>query len=286
MYSARITRLNPTAFIILIDQSGSMADKVYFNSQLMTKAEAVAAVTNMMISELTYRCVRESGIANYFEIAALGYSGKQVESLIDPKKTFVKPSELVRLNRPKRKVTKERRLPNGETVVITTEHICWIEPKAADSTPMCAALHQAYSLASSWCSKTKNALSYPLTIFNITDGESSDGSDAELISVSDQIKRLSTNDGNVLLINIHICSDETQNGVTIIFPSSEEELPNVKYAKLLYKMSSIMPQEYNEGINEVRVESSSPPFRGMSFNTSITDLISMMNIGSMSVNVM
>lgn len=285
MYSARITRLNPTAFIILIDQSGSMSEKVCFNSQMMTKAEAVALVTNMMISELTYRCQREVGIANYFDIAAFGYSDNNVESLLDSKNPFLKPSELLSLNRKKITITKERRLPSGDTVIASSDQVCWIEPKAHGSTPMCTALLKAYHLAAQWCANVSNKKSYPLTIFNITDGEASDGNYDDLIAVSDNIKSLHTDDGNVLLINIHICSGDSLRETNIIFPCSTEEVPDTKYAHLLYNMSSVMPEEYNEHISEVRSKLSNPPYKGMSFNTSVTDLISMMNIGSMSVTI-
>lgn len=249
----------------------------------MTKADAVALVTNMMISELIYRCRREIGVADYFDIAVLGYCADKVEQMLDPKRLFVKPSELLLKNCPKRCIERERRLPNGRSVITTTEQICWIASKAEGNTPMLAALNRAYTMALSWCSKAKNKKSYPLTIFNITDGEASNTDTNALLSISEKIKDIKTEDGNVLFINIHI-SNSTDSR-TVIFPNSPQELPHNKYAQTLFDMSSIMPDVYDRTINEVRAECADAPFRGMSFNTSITDLISMMNIGSMSVNI-
>ena len=283
MYAARITRLNPTAFIILIDQSGSMEERVLFNSTPMTKADSVALVTNRLISELMLRSCREDGVRDYFDIAVVGYSGNKATSLLGEKGEFVRSSQLAQMECPKRKITRERLLPGGESIITTQEQKYWITPRAEGSTPMYAALLSAYDMAERWCRKIHNRHSYPLTIFNITDGEASDGDPENLLDISDKIKQLHTDDGNVLLLNIHISSHEGNEPV--IFPASKEELPQDKYAHLLYDMSSTMPATYNETIFQIRDNSIDPPFRGMSYNTSITDLIAMMNIGSLSVSL-
>ena len=283
MYAARITRLNPTAFIILIDQSGSMEEQVLFNSTRMTKADSVALVTNRLISELMLRSYREDGVRDYFDIAVIGYSGDKATSLLGERGEFVRSSQLAQMECPKRKITRERLLPGGESVITTLEQKYWITPRAEGSTPMYAALLSAYDLAERWCRKVHNRHSYPLTIFNITDGEASDGDSEDLLDISDKIRQLHTDDGNVLLLNIHISSHEGNEPV--IFPASKEELPQDKYAQLLYDMSSTMPAAYNETIFQIRDNSIEPPFRGMSYNTSITDLIAMMNIGSLSVSL-
>lgn len=283
MYAARITRLNPTAFIILIDQSGSMEEGVLFNSTPMTKADSVALVTNRLISELMLRSCREDGVRDYFDIAVIGYSGDKATSLLGEKGEFVRSSQLAQMECPKRKITRERLLPSGESIITTLEQKYWITPRAEGSTPMYAALLSAYDMAERWCRKIHNRHSYPLTIFNITDGEASDGDPENLLDISDKIKQLHTDDGNVLLLNIHISSHEGNEPV--IFPASKEELPQDKYAHLLYDMSSTMPATYNETIFQIRNNPIHPPFRGMSYNTSITDLIAMMNIGSLSVNL-
>ena len=284
MYSARITRLNPTAFIFLIDRSGSMEEKMTFGQSMMTKAEAVAMVTNMLIRELINRCRREEGILDYFDIAAIGYSADEATMLLGGPEGFVKPSELAMRPCKKRSFTRERVLPDGRAVITNDELKYWIEPKAEGSTPMRSALEQALLLAGRWCRKPGNSASYPPTIFNITDGEASDGDYEILTGLAGQIKALHTDDGNALLININLSTGT--DGETVIFPASADELPATKHTQVLYDMSSPMPAEYTEAILQLRGDGAYAPFRGMSHNTSVPGLISMLNVGSRSINKM
>ena len=55
MYTQSITRTHRTAIILAIDGSGSMAEKIRFRNRQMTKAEAVATITNGMLFELIER---------------------------------------------------------------------------------------------------------------------------------------------------------------------------------------------------------------------------------------
>ena len=61
MYTQSITRTHRTAIILAIDGSGSMAEKIRFRNRQMTKAEAVATITNSMLFELIERA-RRSGV--------------------------------------------------------------------------------------------------------------------------------------------------------------------------------------------------------------------------------
>ena len=99
--------------------------------------------------------------------------------------------------------------------------------------------------------------------------------------MAEQIKSLRTADGNVLLVNIHIAAGDTPR--TVFFPSAEEAgYPN-RYAAVLYDCSSPMPEVFNEAIREAKGPGALPPFRGMSYNASAEQLITMLNIGSISV---
>ena len=75
MYTQSITRSHRTAFILAIDQSGSMAEKLLFRGRQTTKAEAVAEVTNRLLFELIERARRRDEVRDYYDIAVLGYSG-------------------------------------------------------------------------------------------------------------------------------------------------------------------------------------------------------------------
>ena len=74
MYTQSITRTHRTAIILAIDGSGSMAEKIRFRNRQMTKAEAVATITNGMLFELIERARRSDGVRDYYDIAVIGYS--------------------------------------------------------------------------------------------------------------------------------------------------------------------------------------------------------------------
>ena len=280
MYSARITRLNPTAFIFLIDRSGSMEEKTTFGNELITKAEAVAMITNMLIRELINRCRKEDGIMDYFEIAAIGYSGEKASMLLGSGESFIKPSTLAQAKVRKKVISRELVLPNGTSVINNSEIKYWIEPRCEGNTPMKSALEQALEITSRWCRKQSNHASYPPTIFNITDGEATDGDYETLNELASELKSLGTEDGKTLFMNINISSGQ---GNSILFPASKNEIPPSRYADILYDMSSVMPTEYNEAILAIK-PGTIPPFRAMGMNTSASDLIDMMNIGSRSIS--
>lgn len=281
MYTARITRNAPTAFVVLIDQSGSMAEMTQFNNEHMSKAEAVALTVNMLITELINRCRRGDDYADYFHIAIQGYHDERVESLLPEGADFVSPSRLVGRELSRIKLHKERVLPNGRSMISVIDQKIWVEPRAEGKTPMCGALLTARDLLRRWCLSCGKDC-YPPTVINITDGEASDSDQSQLEIMADAVKSLGTPDGNVLLMNIHIATNS--DAKPVIFPCSEEELPESRYARMLYRMSSTMPALYSEGIISMRGHVDSD-FRGMSYNAAITDVIDMMNIGSVSMNL-
>ena len=49
MYTQSITHNHRTAFILLIDGSGSMTEELRVRGRTMSKAEAVAAITNDLL---------------------------------------------------------------------------------------------------------------------------------------------------------------------------------------------------------------------------------------------
>ena len=86
MYTQSITRNHRTAFILAIDGSGSMAESILFRGRCMTKAEAVATITNDLLFELVERARRSDGVRDYYDIAVVGYSGDdEVRSLLHQK---------------------------------------------------------------------------------------------------------------------------------------------------------------------------------------------------------
>lgn len=99
-YTAQITRANPSAFIFLVDQSGSMDAEIIYNGNTLTKAEAVAQIVNEQLDAMISRCQRSDGIRDYFDVSLIGYGGDSSENanilwegLLEGRE-FVKISEL------------------------------------------------------------------------------------------------------------------------------------------------------------------------------------------------
>lgn len=269
-YTATINSRNRTAFIILLDRSGSMAEKIIFNGELVSKAEALAEVANRLIFELLCRARRSDGVRNYFDVALIGYSGDELSPVVGQSKGFIPITEFEKLARAEL-ATQNFALPR------------WIAPAAEGATPMFEALLEAAEMVEEWCSRPENAKSYPPTIFNITDGEASDGDHADIAEICERLRSCATDDGNALLINIHLATSADEHST--LFPSSMLELGENYYARLLYECASEMPANYAQAIASLRGESVATRYRGMSFNASISEVIAMMNIGSISLNV-
>ncbi len=281
MYEKEITRRHRTAFVIAIDQSQSMMEEISFNGATLSKAAAVAEITDNLINELILRARRDDGIRDYYDIALIGYSGDEVYPMFDPARNFIPVSELRRYEPHCTEVCRERILPNGERHLHTERVHHWITPRAEGDTPMYEALLYIRDMVAEWCNNPQNAESFPPVIFNITDGICSDCNERELLAITEQIRNLSTLDGNVLLINIHLASGNGVRGA--IFPSDSEIDADNHGLRLLAECSSIMPEPFNALIRAQRGNFAIPPFRALSYNASITELITMLNIGSRSI---
>lgn len=281
MYSQSITRNHRTAFFLLIDGSGSMGEEILFRGSIYTKAEALAQITNELIFEMVERARRTDGVRDYYDIAIWSYSGDdEVRSLLPDGHKILSIADVAQLPVSVTHRTIEVTLPNGELDLRKTAMPAWVKPKAEGLTPMIEALRTVRDELALWIAREEHRTSFPPVVFNITDGESTDGSSDELRSVANQIRELHTEDGNVLLINIHI--GHASNEHTFL-PNEEEGALLMGRARLLYDISSVMPDNFSELLHTVRGGYGLPPYRGMGFNASLTELVALLNIGSISV---
>ncbi len=231
-YTKEINRKNPTCFLFVIDQSGSM-DETMSGGRI--KSEFVADVLNQTIAETIVRCTKADGVRDYFEIGVIGYGGDDVGSAFGGAlsgHTLLPISEIE--SNPLRIEEREQDVDTGDGVL--ERHLVkfpvWIDPQHDGGTPMCAAMGMIAETVAEWCDNHPS--SYPPTIVHVTDGQSTDGDPEE---IAEAVKGISTNDGEVLLFNLHV---DTKSGDEIVFPSSEDELPD-EYSKLLFRMSSMIP---------------------------------------------
>jgi hypothetical protein len=118
---------------------------------------------------------------------------------------------------------------------------------------------------------------YPPTIINITDGQFNHATKESILQQANELKSMFTNDGNVILFNIHISADQ---GISLSFPTEKSELNGNAYADTLFEMSSLLPLRYNSEIAKMRSGSPDKRHSAMAVNTDGATLIKIMDIGT------
>ena len=269
-YVAEISRGNPTAFLFIVDQSGSMEDKMVTGQ---SKAKQVADVLNRTLASLITRCTKSEGTRNYFEIGVIGYSGNGVSNGFQGalSSSIMNPISSIEAA-PLRIEERVRKMDDGAGGLVESKikFPVWFEPCASGGTPMCEAISTAVKELAAWCDAHPD--SYPPTVLHITTGESTDGDPEQ---VANYLRQIHTNDGSVLMFNLHI---STSGLPPIVFPASETNLPDT-YAKLLFRMSSPLPEHLVNFAQEkdfnVGMES-----RGFMFNAEAVQLVEFFEIGT------
>jgi hypothetical protein len=230
VYSAEISRTNPSAFLFIIDQSGSMDERMETEQ---TKAQFVADVLNKTLYQLVIRGTRADGVRNYFDVGVIAY-GDSVRSgfsgVLGGK--ILHPLSEIEAN-PLRIEERVKRVPDGAGGLVDqpTKFPVWFDPTSSGGTPMVAAMRTAAEAIVEWCDA--HPTSYPPTIIHVTDGASTDGDPS---AVGDALKQMSTSDGECLIFNLHI---STSGGQPVVFPSSDSGLD--EHGRLLFGMSSGFP---------------------------------------------
>lgn len=279
-YTAQITRNTPTAFIFLIDQSVSMQKYTTLYGEEMPMAEAVARIVNHQLNELVLRCVKGSETRDYYDIAIIGYGEKAYSGWKGELegRDFVKPSELK--EHPYKKITtkKETRTRKGVKVV-EVEEVQWIEAEATQGwTRVHHAFEKAKGLLDEWMEKHHDKDCYPPTIINITDGEFNGATKEYVLQQANELKSMFTNDGNVILFNIHISANKA---VCVTCPASKDEVSFSSLATTMYEMSSLLPMRYSDRIADLRGDGTpNNRYRAMSINADMSTLIQLMDIGT------
>ncbi len=276
-YSAEISRANPSCFIFLIDQSGSMAEPIAGSTEAKRKCDSVADAINRLLHNLIIKCARGEGVRNFYEVCVIGY-GAQVMPGFSGKlagRDLVPLSEIA--NSPARVEERIKQADDGAGGVVSqkVKFPIWFEPLAKGTTPMGQALSLAHHILEGWVGR--HPTSYPPIVINITDGEATDsgpGPQAEALT------GLTTNDGNVLLFNCHISS---RGNDPIVFPESDDNLPD-SFSRTLYNASSLLP----DGLRDLaRAENFvlGPQARGFAFNADLVELIRFLDIGTRASNL-
>lgn len=278
-YTAQIKRNSPTAFIFMIDQSVSMRRPTIYGGKEMTMSEAVARIVNNQINELVYRCIKTNEIRHYYDIALIGY-GHDAYSAWNGElvgRDFLSPAEIK--NHPYRKITiKEEVRTRRGVQEKEVEKVQWLDARHDGKwTHVHKAFDIAKRLLNEWMSKHQKEDCYPPTIINITDGIFNGATDEYILQQANELKAMFTNDGNVLLFNIHIVPDQE---AKVVFPISKSELGDNKYAQLLFDMSSLLPERYNQDIANLRGDEGKERHSAMAINADLSTLLQLMDIGT------
>ena len=280
-YTAQITRNTPTAFIFMIDQSISMSRKLNYRGEFITLADAVARIVNNQINELVLRCIKTNEVRHYYDIAVIGYGDDANYGWKGTlaSRDFVSPEELK--NNPFKKITvKEEKRTRKGIELKEVEKVQWVEPITAGKyTRAHKAFAMAKELLDKWMKEHHEKDCYPPTIINITDGAFNGIANPREVNtqLANELKALFTNDGNVLLWNIHVTPDNQEQ---ILLPISKTELNDDKYSEWLYDMSSLLPSRYNQPIGDLRGDAENTRHVAMATNTDLSTLIQLMDIGT------
>ena len=269
-YTAEISRTQPTALLFLIDQSGSMADHM---SSGKPKSQHVADVLNRTLATLITRCTRAEGVRDYFDIGVIGYGGNGVGNGFggELRGTILQPVSAIEAA-PLRIEERMKKQDDGAggLVEVSVKFPVWFEANASGGTPMCSAITRAAEELVRWCDTHPD--SYPPTVLHITDGASTDG-DPE--GLAKHLQQIQTSDGPVLVLNLHL----SNSGATPIeFPSAESALGD-EYARLLFRMSSLIP-DHLASIAQGKGFAINSESRGFMFNAEATQLVEFFDIGT------
>ena len=285
-YSAEISREQPTAFLFLLDQSASMQDPFGGAEQkgdaAPSKARVLADTVNELLQNLVLRCAKEEGVRDYFHVGVIGY-GERVQRLIQPADGHGTGTGLVPIShladRPRRMEERVQEVPDGDggTTEQRVKRPIWFDPQAKNGTPMCQALDLGAQSVRQWIDE--HPRSFPPVVVNVTDGEATDG---DPLRYAQQLREFATDDGEVLLFNVHLSESEA---TPVELPSSRDELPSdAEYAETLFQMTSRLPFSMRSAAEQegytVTLDT-----RGFVFNADPSALVTFLEIGTRPSNL-
>jgi len=270
MYSKNITSSEPTLILVLIDQSGSM--RGHWGNSGISKCVLAANAVNHTLYDLTLNaCMKDGELIDRVHVGVFGYGHGGVSWRLPGSRgsgwqtasswcTGFSSTERVPVSHDGNKAI-EQEIP------------IWLEPVAANGTPMAQALQNAHQVVKAHAAAYPN--SHPPIVINITDGEA-----GGIESPSNQIQSVITEDGNALLFNLQIASE---GGTPVMFP---EHPPSgcTPYTQVLHSVSSIVPA--NMALRAARLGIAIPESgRAIVLNADPLSLTRLLQVGTTLVNV-
>jgi hypothetical protein len=278
-YTELIDRANPSFFVLLVDQSGSMSRP--FGGRKQTKAQGVADAINRLIHAIVLSCSVGNEVRDRFYVGMIGYSSDihmHFGGALDGQ--FHVPLSALADN-PLRIETRIKKIDDGAGGILEqkTRFPVWLDPVANGKTRM----REALETARDWVKEFVDSYpsSFPPLVVNITDGLPTDATPdhfPEVEKASQEIRAIANQNGSrALLFNIHL-SEEVRE--PIAYPQAENQLPD-KYSRLLFRMSSELTPEMRRIANANESDLEIPPgARGFVFQGDLVSVIQLLDIGT------
>ena len=281
MYDNKITSAEPTLMVFLIDQSASMSEPLAEKEgELYTIAKVSKIIADTFLYDAFRRCMRGNVFKPYIDLAVIGY-GVGIHSALPkiPLEQF--PFSVTKLAET---YIAKNDSNTDDNSMIPRPKLEWIEERADGYSPMLAAFTKAREIVEKWLPDHQESL--PPFILNISDGMPddddifnqmfqeaaeqgipglpSDLSQTGIVIQSKAIQDMGTENGKCLVLNCHISAHGHKE---ILYPSSIDEAENIDpFAKLMFEMSSVIPDSLREYANLKSVIDLEPGARFYTFN--------------------
>lgn len=270
-YEEQWSSANPGLLIILIDQSGSMTLPMRGNDS-KTRSEYASLAVNRVIKTIIDKSFNGKTPKNRAFVSVIGYNqdiheiaSGYIQDLAASPKRLEKVEKLVADDA-------------GGLVKTVKEMPVWVEPITEDGTTnMKGAFEQAKDILEKWVADKPDSPA-PVVI-NISDGipywdrKPEEECKQETSDVVEEIQKIKTSDGNVLVFNACI-----GDGIKSVFPTSEAEAGDEE-GKFLYKISNAIPEAYDKAAKKVELLVR-PNARGCISGADAVDLIKLIDFGS------
>jgi hypothetical protein len=264
------TKSLPGCLLVLLDQSGSMAEQ--FGADKRSKAVAAARAVNMALEAVVDQCTKGESVRDYFHTGVIGYGTNTAVELLGGGSG---PAGLLTASELETKaqieeIETEEVDEIGKLKVVKCSK--WFDPVCAGGTPMDEALKMAGEKLKAWVAKYPN--SFPPIVLNITDGEANVPEAAE--AAAQELQKVSTRDGDTLLFNCHISAT---GAAAVEYPTSDVGLPD-DHAKWLFRISSDIPDSLVSNAQASGLSVVTAGSRGFVYNATAGKLVKFLRIGT------
>jgi hypothetical protein len=246
-----------------------------------SKAAFLADVINKTLYTLITTSSKADGVRDYFYVGVIAYSGSGAGNGFSgalARGGILRPISEIAAHPSRIEVRRQKVAPSlmsdgsqsDDAAERQVKFPIWFEPQSRGNTSMCAALRLAIDTITEWC--RAHGSCFPPLVLHVSDGHPSDG-DPE--PIADVLRASGTDDGRTLLFNLHL---DIRNLGEIAFPRDEHGLPD-KYAKKLFRMSSLLPHPFLLPA-KLRGFTITPNARGFMYNAGIERVVDFFDIGT------